>query len=417
MSDCLVITWDSSELCLSRFPWQGTWQSPAHSLLSKVSLLRPTRIERALIASTRESLTSALREVFVGNETDLPIWFLIPPSWTFSYIVQCPELPSQEATLDHLIWESIQRINGDVTPYRMLAPHAGAGACEVISVRGKLIDLIAEAASSADIVLDGISVQPIQDDIYFLEPSRDLRKAEPLIEESDTEYLSGTSSRRVPIFAFVIIFFAMISLGIYWFLYSGNDQQPEMASKDIEQTAPDSDGLTSEISMDMEGPTDSSLTKVEEEAYMPPSVSVNPLRGVWQSLPAGAAIEFVVISPADMRMEISGLVNSAQWLEKTRMLRSLSEVKIDGRFDGFAGKSIAMVHLSRCGFSESSGANSLTTFNKLATSSGMTVGKKQTVWGSFESAVKLVEQLWDNPNGIQKLYIFPEQQRWGVTFR
>ena len=430
MTDCLSLIWESRELILSRSPLQGTWVTPSpRSVLQKERLLRPSRVERVRLVATHEALTDTLNILLTDRPRDLPIWMLIPPAWVYQFNVTCPSFDSPEEAFDHIVWDAIQRINGDIAPHRILVPNLTPGEdCQVITVRSVFIDLIVEAAQAANVELAGVGVLPVAGEEYIFDRPHDLRRAEQLSEDYESTY-AAIGASRFPFLAVAFICLAILSFGAYLLLKAPAKKSTDAVTEQVADTVLISE--TQPLDTLMAAAVDTVVAAPGEMASVTPSppapvtpapsstaptpsaptpAAANPFSQIWQLLPSGSKVEFATISSAELRLEVSGLVQPREWLRQAVMLKNLTGLKLEGEFDGFDGRRVALLRLSSPGFPESPGVVDASQWNLAAGKAGLTVikGRQASAAGDFNAALKMIEELWKNSAGGAKIYLFRE---------
>jgi len=418
MSESLIITWNSNALCLYLLPNKGIWVSNI-SPHKQVKLHRPTRIKR-IVPSTKQELANALKELFNDIDLNFPVWFLLPHEWVPCFRAQSPEFMTPKQNRNHLLWETHQRLRGNISTYRVLLPaEVEKGSIQIQTFRGELADFVSGATDAIDLKLGGIGVEPIEDESYSFDSSQDLREAVSI----ELEEISLSATERKPllfkigiglasfIFVLIVIISIISSLGKDKIQ---NDKNKSDYAVAIKKTQPEKTPQSTELPSSIK----------EEKIYTPATSSTSPFGMLIRSLPHGAAIKMAVVSPVDMRVEVTGLNNADQWLNGLRSSNALARARIAGRYNENE-KEITVLQLTETNLKVKTTTKNAQSWRKRATAAGLSVKdqpesddldkvREQYAYGHYNSAVGFIESLWKDMNGYSKIYFAKDKDKWIV---
>lgn len=431
MAEILAVTWGEEDLALRRVPSEGIWNKDARQL-KRVSLQRPTRAGRLTHPEIGGALGPALTELFADVDINVPCWLLLPNNWILRFISEPPDLKSQELTLNHLRWESIQRISGDPADYKISAALMMGGSRYYICItRSEVIQRCLSAAETADLDLAGIGLEPDPNENYTFEHPLDLRDALPLEIEGKPKQ-SLTKKKVSP--AVIGIFFGVILVVIGYLVFSGPTPQPQkpVAHRSTKKTMTASEAITPPNEVVAAQTADTIPVKTEPIVDTPeknidaPIAGRTPLsqpvkaipsdgsviRGLFAGLPAGAKAQLIVLSPVDLKIEASGINSPDQWLSELKKQSGWSTAKLAGNYETVVGR-VTSVRMEKPGWIVSDGKPS-TKWQEMAKSANMVV-KDRIATGKLDAALNLLDQLWKNSSGVSKVYLSPAGDNWQVV--
>lgn len=431
MTNILAVTWGEEELALRRLPSEGVWGDfPA---LKCVPLQRPTRGGRFEHPDAGGQLGAALTELFADVDINIPCWLLLPNQWTLRFISDPPDLKSPELILNHLRWESQQRIAGDPEDYRIAAALLMGGQRYFVCLtRSEVIQRCIGAAETAEIELAGVGLEPQPGENYTFEHPLDLRDALPL----ETEDASRADARKKVSPPLVGLFLLVVVVGVGgYLLYSSGAgsrppvSKPKPTAANLPAVVPTTPKETvSPLPESVAKPVDDTVASVAKPGVRAPLVPTvaastpalgaptadagSPLRGLFKLLPEEARTQLVVLSPTDLKVEVSGLASPDQWIGTLKKLPHWGGAGIVGKYETPSGGIVA-IRLEAPGWSSSGGVAS-DAWQTPAKAAGLTV-KGRTATGNLDAALNLFDQLWKAPAGLSKVYLAPQGSSWAVT--
>ncbi len=431
MAEILAVTWGEEELALRRVSSEGIWNQDA-KLLKRVTLQRPTRTGRLAHPEVGGALGVSLTELFADVDINVPCWLLLPNNWTLRFISEPPDLKSQELTLNHLRWESKQRISGDPADYKISAALMMGGSRYFICItRSEVIQRCLSAAEAADLELAGIGLEPNPNENYTFEHPLDIRDALPLEVETNSK-ISIAKKKVSP--AIVGMFFIVVLLvGSSLIYFSGTETTNlptaqkatrKTISAEAAITPPPVNVVTKATVDTVVKPELISETPVEpsEKIVVDKITSTEPvklaskdasiIRGLFAGLPAGAKAELIVLSPVDLKIEASGIKAADQWLDGLKNQPGWASAKLVGNYETAIGR-VTSVRIENPGWSVTDGKPS-TRWQELAKTAGMSV-KDRIASGKLDAALILLDQIWNNSGGLSKVYLSPVGDSWQVV--
>jgi len=383
-------------------PSEGVWQ-PHMPPIRTMELNRPTRLDRFKQVDSGAGLHQALIHLFEDVELTLPVWLLIPKEWVQIFHMENPNLHPEEMQRAHILWEAQQRLAGDINKYSVMIPKDLTTAkFTIYLIREDVIELFNKEANKANFEIAGIFCEPEWGSEYSFETPIDFREAIP------ANLIDTTPTRRkahVPNFIPIIVGIAVLALtGYIWHLPTG--EKPKTKPK------------TTVVKQDSSVSTETGkFVQQEETPTLKPTSTISgagsPLSQLLSSLPDGAGLQFAVVSPMDLKVEIAGLSDPSSWMKELKKSANFKSATIAGNYR-IKGANITVIRLTDQGWQTRSGGKQVEKWIKTASSQGMNV-KGTSARGNFASALKLAETLWAEPGGFEKLYLAPDKGQWIVT--
>ena len=451
MAEILAVTWGEEELALRRVASEGTWNKNS-KVLKRVPIQRPTRAGRLSHPEIGGALGTAMTELFIDVDINVPCWLLLPNDWILRFVSEPPDLKNQELTLNHLRWEAAQRISGDPADFKISAALMMGGTRYYIClIRSEVIQRCLTAADSADLELAGIGIEPDANETYTFEHPLDLRDALPLEIEHDGNSAKSIATRKASP-AVVGIFLGIVII-LAGYLYFSSQPAPvkkpsaERSTKKSmtpQEAATPPEALLSTSSADSSAPhpginatvtetppistpevkskpattiekAEPAPTKGESApANLTVSGKVSPIRGLFAGLSGNAKAALVVLSPVDLKVEASGIANPDQWLAELKKQAGWSTAKLTGSYETVGGK-VTTLRVESPGWKVTEGKPSAK-WQELAKSAGLSV-KDRSASGKLEGALAFLDQIWQNSNGISKVYLTPQGDSWQIVIQ
>jgi hypothetical protein len=354
----------------------------------------------------------------------------------------------------HLIWEAQQRLSGNIINYRVLLPEDVSTPKIIINmVRDDVIETYVKEASAANIEIAGVGCEPEWDTAYNFEVPQDLRDAIPadlLYAESDDldRHVSPFISIAVGIVVLILAF-------CIWLIpvdYSSAPSPVRLAKKTdtelvdslstpILKTEEVSEAKAVEPQVSIEelkieepkkelswfqkifGSKDDAekeeivkRVEVVTEAVIPEAIvteNISPINQVMKNLPTGAILQLAVITPIECRMEISGIINLEAWIQEFKLTTSHKQVNLIGKYTS-DGKLTAVIRIPVTGFKPTNNSKDIDHWKELTGRVGMSA-KGRSTSGTQEQALELIEAVWKNPGGFEKVYLMSNKGHWEVT--
>lgn len=131
-------------------------------------------------------------------------------------------------------------------------------------------------------------------------------------------------------------------------------------------------------------------------------------------LPENSKLELAVLSRADLKFELSGAVTPEQIMTALSTdptfpaMATVANYRI-GKNQGFLLRAEASDL-----FTDDLLQPDLTKWKGTATGLGLTI-KDRTAYGTLEQTINLLDELWGDPSGVQKLFFRPDSGGWAVT--
>ncbi len=420
MADCYVITWESDKLCLDKKPTEGVWQKE-ESHLAEYEIECPTRTARLQTGFAKDNISSALKELLKQAGEDIPVHFLMPRSWLFTFRLQCPEFSTDKQKQDHIIWETKQRVREDVSEYTILVEECDQeDYVDISAIRSKLLEVILNVAENIDLKIDTLYKEPKENEKYKLGPENDF-KSGLKITRDDMSAPEGENKSLLPIFGFIVFVTIIIAIIGYLFnsSYFSKQDRAEKGYGDTLHYAAGDSALAAQMQDSIAGkPLSAALSDSIDFASLragdyskytgPPPFAV-----FRNYLPNTARIEMLIMSPVMMRIEVSGLDNSDSILNIMRKINILSDLEIAAQFIE-KGEPITVFSQNHSGLDSGQGSPNREEFKKKALELQMKVSGR-TARGVFDDAVKFVDSLWEDMHGYRKLFLARDRVEWVVT--
>ena len=433
MSDVFIVTWTPDNVELRQVKSVGTWELHMPPIRS-FELNRPTRIDRLHDEDSGGGLHRALKDLFADIEVDLPIWLLLPGNWVQFFQADRIDLASDEMQLSNLMWAAQQRLSGDITRFRVVLPSdLSTPKLDVRMVQYTLIEAFNNAVMAAGIEISGIWYEPEWGTEYNFEIPRDLRESEP------ADILDTTARKpliSIPRGVFIAAGIVAVVLVVYFLLLpSGSEREP------IAEGVPDSAAIAAVTgSADSAVTPEVSVTQVEdkgkkksffaflkrkpkekaadeavlaEQAEKEAFAASSPINQIVQVLPSGAGLQLAILSPVDCRIEITGLSDPKTWVDSIAGTPFLKSVKLEQGYRS-GNRTYSVVRFTETSWPAGGGARNLDSWTSLASAKNMTP-KGRSARGDFSSALDLVNALWSDPIGFEKIYLARDKEQWVVT--
>ncbi|MCF7811671.1 hypothetical protein K9N50_11855 [bacterium] len=445
MSDVFVITWSSDYVELRQVTSTGIWQ-PHTPPIRTYKLNRPTRPERLFSSDSGGGFYLALTDVFSDIEIDQPVWLLLPHNWIQTFHVQNPNFPNMEMQKAHLIWEAQQRLSSNIINYRILLPEdVSTPKITIHMVRDDIVETYVKAAEDANLEIAGIGCEPEWDTAYNFEVPQDLRDAIPadLLYAEHPEFDNHVSPMLSISLGVVVLLMALY----IWLIpvdYTKTSlpvvpkKKTEIAIKDsvslpIAKTDVLPETKVVEQQVKIEEPKkelswfqkifgskdDADKGKKVKETEVVPDIppvvteSISPVKQVVKNLPTEAVLQIAVITPFECRMEISGLVNPDAWIENLKQTTSQKQVNLIGKYAS-DGKQTSVIRIPTKDFKPEGKSKDIDQWKELTQKAGMNA-KGRNASGTQDQALQLIESVWDNPAGFEKVYLISSKGHWEVT--
>ncbi|MDP8238136.1 MAG: hypothetical protein P9X24_03515 [Candidatus Hatepunaea meridiana] len=398
MSNIFVVNWTPDEVELRQVPSVGIYQ-PHIPTIRKTKLNRPTRSERFSHADSGGGFNEALRVLFSDIEVTQPVWFLIPRDWVQDFEVDNPNLDSDEMMRAHLIWEVQQRLSGDISDYKVYIPTDLKNAKLTLSItRGEVIEIYISAFQEIGIEIAGIRCEPDFGADYDFDKPEDFRDAVPADIIDSIDSIGLKNQRKVSPIVIIslgaIILFAVIYI---WVLPS--DQSPLLESNSIEEIAIEE--------------TASSGSLIETTTL---DENLSPVGQLTKFLPSTAALQFAVLSAVDCKFEINGLDDPNEWLNKFTEATTYKTVKLDENYQ-YGSQNVTTISLEQTEWKKIDGkTKSVEYWSKLSSAKGMEPHGRISR-GNLSSALELIEAVWSEPGGFEKVYLTQDKEQWAVTIQ
>ncbi len=399
MNEVIAVTWSADQVEIRQLPSEGVWQ-PHVPPIRTIELNRPTRIDRLTQLDSGGGFHQALLHLFADIEISLPVWLLLPNEWVQSFRVDNPNLQTDEMQRAHLLWEAQQRLSEDISRFMVYLPDDLTQPKSVIHmIRSDILNLYINESKKAGVEVAGIWVEPEWGKDYNFEIPSDFRDAIP------ADLIDIAPARppvTVPNWVSIAVGVVALALaGYIWMIPTGERPRHKAASvqKQHEATA------TKESK-------EAGAVGQSETARQHGSPS-SPLNQLIESLPAGAKIEFAVISPVDCKAEISGLGNVQDWLKKLKRQTVFKSARIIKSYN-VKGRSVSAFRLTRPGWNSKAIDRNVDNWKSMASAQGMKA-RGRSAAGGYKSALKLVNAVWLKPSGFEKIYLAPNKGQWVVT--
>lgn len=434
MSESFVIIWEKSHISLKLIDSSGVWSDSSPSLKT-IEVSRPLRLSRIAHPRIQREIAASLSDLLENLDLNQPLWLLIPENWTTKIVVDSLDIPSSDIRHDQLVWEAVQRLSGDKSDYNYkIYEHDEFDTVDIRVIKSGLLESIDKLSSSIELDLAGISVIPPDGDSYALEIPYDLREYIPF-ESEDELPLAPHRSTISPVSAGLIVVVVAV-VGWFWSRDSGKDiqEQEKLATTVInaEMTKPIlpmADSLKLVTQTVLNDPIDllrknkteirpknrvDTITKRGVQKTQPEiSLSQSPLGIMQQSLPTGTVIELAVISPYDMRIEISGQINAKGWVKEIRKSAKLKQFKTIDKYKE-VNKSISVFQLKKSGLAVDDGSRNIMGWRSKAIAAGLSV-RGRSANGNSKDAFAFAESFWEDMNGFSKIYLAHDRNNWVVT--
>ncbi len=402
MSEVIIVTWTADQVELRQVSSEGVWQ-PHEPPIRTIELNRPTRLDRLSQLDSGGGFHQALIHLFSDIEISLPVWLLMPNLWVQSFHVENPDLQTEEMQRSHFLWEAQQRISSDISSFKVLLPSDLTQPKPAIHmVRDEILELYIREVKKAGIEIAGIWVEPEWGTEYNFEMPSDFRDAVPA---DLIDIIPAKQPITVPQFIPIIVGIAALALaGYIWQIPVG--EKPSRKSREVQEQR---EIVGTTVSPD-------SITVVETdiaESKFKPISGASPVSQLVKTLPSGTNIVFAVISPVDCKLEISGFQNVNTWLNNLKRSTPFKSARVAGKYT-ISGKSVSVIRLSQTGWQAGMKTKTIDHWNKLASSKGMKPSGRSAV-GNYSAALALVDAVWSEPGGFEKVYLAPDKGRWVVT--
>ena len=142
---------------------------------------------------------------------------------------------------------------------------------------------------------------------------------------------------------------------------------------------------------------------------------LSPLSKLARMLPGGAALHLAVLSPADLKLEVTGVADANRWVKQLQSEERFANISLTGKYSSSAGRIISL-RLPNTGWVAGKTTKDIDNFILIANTLGMKC-KGRTADGSYDQALQLVDAIWKAPGGFSKLYFAPENGIWKVTIQ
>ena len=394
MSDVLTITWSVNQVELRQIPSNGSWH-PRTQPIRSFTLQRPTRGNRLKDSDSGGGLHEALTELLKDVEITLPVWFLAPNNWIQTFRIDTHNLSSDDLKRSHLIWEVQQRLSGDISDSKIILPgNLDEPKVNVHAFRADVLNMIVKAINRSGLDYINVGFEPEWDGDYNFESPVDLRDCIDA-DSIDTRVLKTKLS--IPIFVSApILVITLITVSYLLLRFPTADTGKLPVESEITSESPDTSIGT---------PMDTLTQAIAD--------NVSPINEIARLLPAGAKIQLGVFSPVDFKMEVSGLADPQTWVNNLKQTTSLKWIEIAGS-NSSADRTTTILRQNRTGWQPGSLTRNLDSWKALTAENGMNP-KGRSARGAFESALMLLNALWDNPRGFEKIYFAPDGNEWVVT--
>jgi len=436
LAESLIIVWEKNKISLKLIESSGIWLENLPEL-KNIEIPRPSRLSRIIQQDKQQYTSAAILDLLENTDINQPLWFLIPENWTTRIEVDSPEFPSEELRHDHLEWEASQRLSGDIENYNIhIIEQDYSETVEIRIIRSDLLEAINAIMRSIDLPISGISTEPAVGESYSFETPYDLRESRPF-ESDDAEVIAPHRSTINPIAAVLIV--AVIA-AVGWFWSKGSNDESEVKTNlatsamheeksltaSIDTTSPmlsshpdssaNKESAVKKASSEMVKGEVAPLAKVTTAKAKPVSKSASsPLVALQRSLPKGATIELAVISPMDMRIEVSGQINTNSWINTLKKSSALNQIKSVGNYTE-SGRKLTVVELKKPELIAGRGSRNILDWRTKAISAGMSV-KGRNATGSSSEAFAFIESLWKDMHGFSKIYLAHAGNNWVITIQ
>ena len=436
MAESLIIIWEKDKISLKLIESAGVWSDDLPAI-KNVEISRPSRLSRITQYIHQRETAASISELLENTDINQPLWLLIPEKWTSRIEIDSPEFSSEELRQDHIEWEATQRLSGDIEKYNIkIVEQDSSETVDIRVIRTDLLAALEEIPRSIDLTIAGISTIPADGESYLFETLHDLRESRRF-EADDTSLVVPHRSSINPIAAVVIV--AVIAIaGWFWSRGSNDDSEAKIkmatSAMDKEKSVAAISGTPSPMvqpKAELMDKQEAALTemshgksksKAESSAKLatpkaqPVTKTVgSPLGTLQRSLPKGATIELAVISPMDMRIEVSGQINADSWIKSFKKSSGLKQVS-SPRYYTESGKRLTIIQVKNPGLVASKGSRSIRNWRSKATSAGLSV-KGRNATGSSKNAFAFAESLWKDMHGFSKIYLAHDRNDWVITIQ
>lgn len=439
MADIYAVTWDENLLKLLRVSSEGVWRADTPPVKS-VQIQRPTRPVRWDSPEAGGHLADAIAELFRDVDLNIPCWMLLPPGWAYRFQTELPELKSQDQTVAQLRWEIEQRLAHESSNYRFVAALMPGGQKWFICVvQNEVIGRLVHSAKTNEIEISGIGLQPQNGDNYSFEHPLDLRDG--LAVEPPSGPVSLAKKKVSPA---ILVIFGVVVIGITAYLLSLSSSSSPPASTTppapnyhqtavkeaplpgVAATTPPTDtahAIVAAIPTHSTPPPAESIPApatpaakpvappVQAPAVAQVTVGESPIRALFHSLPKGASVQLIVISPVDIKVEVTG-GQAEEVLKIVKSQPGWGAVSLADKYNLDAGPAAAL-RLAPSGWRGSSSTSS-PDWVKAAKAAGLNPRGK-TASGKLEAVLGLTDRLWKDASGVAKIYIAPQGSDWVIT--
>ncbi len=406
MSELLAITWEEKRIVLRQITNVGIWSKDLPEL-SSVSLKRPLRAstlkENYILTRLCDSLKKLLSAI---PASDLPLWFLFPNDWVRQFHVDNPNLQTEAKIQSFLIWEAGQRLHGETSEYQILLPFdLSEPYLEVRAVKKDIADAIIGSAQKIRLKIGGSAGEPAPNEAYSFTQTDNFRNSfKPSAESKAVRKklsLSKSSIKdskwslwiagSVLVLVICVILFIMVTSQT-----NGNKSGREEQIAEI-------------IDLDTLPPINiDTLPTFTFEAK-----GTSPVKQFMEAMPTGVQIRLLTISQVNLIAEMIGVSDIESLLAAVKSKSVLSDVKVVGSYKA-KNREVIVVRSTKSVWKGTKSQFSRTDWETKATAAGLKV-RKRSARGSYDAALAFVDKLWNDPQGVQKIYLADYGRQWNIT--
>ncbi len=400
MDELLVISWEEERLVLRQIPRVGIWSMDT-AVQNSVLLEYPDDISKLqdnfYRSKLRDGFSSLLSDISLPEKQ---VWMLLPPKWVQHFHVDNPGLASDELR-SFLLWEAEQQLHGDLSDYHILLPTIfHEQYIEIRAIRSYLLKSILTVADETEFQLIGLGVEPNQDGAYAFQDEENLCNAISMEHQAEPDAESPPKNWKNIIIASISIL-TMVIVGIY-FIKAISDRTIDTKLASI---------ATSTLVPTVTNQDSSQLTEnLQTKANPNPQISDNASSPVIQlitALPVGGRISLATLSPIEFKAELTGISNPEGWLNSVKSQGMLINFRLES-------SKVVVVSTNNSGWKSNSETLSFKNWKQQAINKGLTVNERSASGGQKE-ILSFVNELWQAPQGIDKIYFASVGEKWVVT--
>lgn len=408
MSDLLVITWEDKRLALRQITNVGIWSKDL-PLLSSVNLKRPIRASTLKENYIITKLQDCYKQLFMAvPASNLSLWFLFPNEWVRQFHVNNPNYQTEDKIHSYLVWEAEQRLHGDASEYRILLPSDFSEPyLEIRAVKKELVDSILIAALKMNLVFHGSTAEPAQNEAYSITEADNFNRSyvPPTSQSSPRKKLSlknfSLKDNKPVLWVGGSILALVLCLIIFIMVTSETNGKKSESEYQIAEI----------INLDTLTPLPVSVDTIP--AYSFEAKGTSPVKQFLDALTTGVQVRMLTFSPANLIAELTGVSDIPALLATIKSKSVLSDIEVAGSYrDG--NREVIVVRSVNSAWKGIKSQFNKSQWETRAAAVGLKV-RKTSARGSYDACLALVDQLWNDPQGVQKIYLADYGSQWNIT--